>query len=184
MSKHEFQQFLDNTPNPQSEKDFKDTQLKEWRDYLDSLYKSIVDEWMKDFIKKSEVTYRFREITIFEEFSGEYPSRELWLNIKNQTVQFIPIGTMLIGAKGRVDIQGKNGKTSFILVDRKLTGPNIQVNVFTSDKEREDFEKKQKSLKPEPILWTWKILNNKNGIRYIDLNEETFFDVLMSLING
>ncbi|GHU20758.1 hypothetical protein FACS1894163_13790 [Spirochaetia bacterium] len=71
-----------------------------------------------------------------------------------------------------------------VLVDKKLAGPNIQVKIFTSDKERKEYEETKKSAPLSKIEWEWKVVINKNQMQYVSLDEENFFDIVMELING
>ena len=181
MSKKEFEEYIQ-TQSLEISLD-KDKELTEWRKYLADLY-GLIKGWMSDFVSKKLVKLIKKQIKIYEEFSGEYNIDALELSFNGKTIFFEPIGTMLIGAKGRVDIKGKNGKVTLVLVDKNSDGPNVKVNIFTSEKERKEHEKKEKDKKQEKIIWEWKILLNNDQTRYMNLDENNFFDILMGLTNG
>jgi hypothetical protein len=184
MGKRAFDEYIDTIQKTTSDEDFYKKELDEWKQYLGILYNKITHDWLKDYITKDIVRVTFKDKRIYEEFSGEYEVPALYLSFSGKTISFDPIGTMLIGGKGRVDVSGKNGKVSFILVDKNLTGPNIQVKIFTSDKERKEYEKMKKAVQLAEIEWEWKVLLNKNQMYYVELDEETFFDIILGLIDG
>jgi len=181
MGKKEFEEYI-KTQSDEISFD-KDKELAEWRKYLAGLY-DLIEGWMSDYISKKLVKLIKKQIKIYEEFSGEYDIDALELSFNGKTISFEPIATMLVGAKGRVDMIGKNGKVALVLVDKNLDAPNIKVNIFTSEKERKEYEKNEKEKKNEKIIWEWKILFNNDHIRYIKLEENNFFDILMGLTNG
>ena|ERR1700677_17424 len=80
-------------------------QLDEWLSYLDALYKQIA-AYLQDYIKRGTAQIEYRDIPLNEEFIGPYTARQMILKIGPATVTFTPIGTIIIGTKGRVDVQG------------------------------------------------------------------------------
>jgi hypothetical protein len=182
MGKKEFDEYIQyKTVKPDDS--FKERELREWFQYITVLY-GYIKKWLSDYIQKNDIKVEVRKKKLYEEFSGEYEADSLELTLKNSKIIFEPVGTMLIGAKGRVDIKSVNGTVSLILVDKKLDSPSIQVHIFTSKKEEEDYESKKKNTVPQKIEWVWKVLVNNDQMRYVTLNEENFFDILMELIHG
>jgi len=182
MGKKEFDEFIKTQSTYETDLN-KETELNEWRNYLDQLYTNI-DSWLLDYKEKGVVKITQRGKTIYEEFSGEYDVNEMIISLYGKTIVFEPIGTMFIGAKGRVDVHGKNGTVSLCLVNQDRVEPNISVKVFTSDKERILFENHVKSNQSKPVIWEWKIQLVDEKIRYIKLDEDNFFDILLELTNG
>lgn len=186
MKKKEFESYLESTLEKEvANSDFVKKELSDWHDYLDMLYKNILKSWIGEYIEKGLIKFKKNKKNIYEEFSGTYEVESLELNINGKFVIFEPIGTMLVGSKGRVDVVGKNGTVSLILVDKDSNGPNIEIKLFTSKKELIEDEAKEKFSPKKNIEWAWKIfLNNNNRIEYIDLNESNFLDIITGLTNG
>jgi hypothetical protein len=182
MGRQEFEKYLRTKPDEQK-KFSKEKALEEWRHYLEVLYGTI-EKWVEDYVSNGIVQInKDKTVKLYEEFSGEYDVKAIDLCFHGKTILFEPVGTMLVGAKGRIDVKGKNGQVTFILVDKNLNGPNIHVNIFTSEKERKEYDEKKKNEKPKIIEWVWKILLNKGSMTYVKLDEDNFFDVLMELTN-
>jgi len=62
--------------------------------------------------------------------------------------------------------------------------PEFRSFISTNEKEKKENEAKMKALASKKIDWTWKIASKPLGIKYSELNQETFFECLMIVING
>jgi hypothetical protein len=102
-----------------------------------------------------------------EEYLGNYETKKRHLKIASQEVVFIPIGTRLFGSKGRIDMEGSAGKVKFLLTDKNSTIPSAKIQICE-----------------ENVDWVWKIATPPPTIQLLELNEESFFDALMEVING
>jgi len=182
MGRKEFDEFVTKSNGELQIAFDKDKELKEWKDSLKSLF-SKMEGWIKCYVDKGLIKVSKKKYLLYEEFYGEYEVDAIVLTFKEKVVYFEPIGTMLIGAKGRVDVKSEYGIRSLILVDKDSGGPNIKINVFTSERERKEHEEKEKVKPKKEISWDWKILDNKDRIKYIKLNEDNFFDIIMEVMN-
>jgi len=150
-------------------------ELEEWLDWLSRLYQTVEGQLAK-YIESGEIKLSYREITLNEEYIGSYAARQMILRIGRSEITLTPAGTMFLGIKGRVDVEGPAGRAHLMLVDRKAEGlPVIRI-----------VEGVQSSVEPAaPIEWAWKIQENNLGIRrYIELTPESLFNVLVEVANG
>lgn len=157
-------------------------QLQEWYDYLDLLYKKIAG-FMKQYINTNTASISYSDITLTEDFSGSYSIRRMLLKIGRSTITFTPIGTMLIGSKGRVDVQGPHGGARLILINKKASHPRQLISVRVS-----------RPGDPPPALptvedvknieWEWKIITPPPEMGFIELTEEAFFDMVLTVANA
>lgn len=154
---------------------------QEWISAVDNLYDSIT-KWLAPFTSgtDSQIKISLEEKIAKEEEYGSYVIKKMSIVIKGQQVVLDPIGTMLIGAKGRVDMEGSYGKIRFLLVDKTLKEPRITVRIIDS------LHKALEEQKPKeaPIEWGWKIATPPPRVQYIPLNEETFSESLLSVITN
>ena len=152
---------------------------EEWLSYLKSLYDKI-DFFLTDYINSGEIRRDYREIELNEEKIGSYTARQMIVKIGRREIMLTPVGTLLIGSKGRVDVVGPAGRTRLILVDSEASTPRIKVSVNIGGKPQPPV--------PEPprkkIQWAWKIVTSPPTIRYIELTQESFFRALMEVANG
>lgn len=151
----------------------------DWLQYLADFYNK-VEKFLGEYRESGDVAFNYDEKDIREELIGQYRVRSLRIRIKDKDVVLDPVGTNLIGAKGRVDMIGDAGTVKFVLVDRRLNGPGLSVAIKTQGKPREVEEEKE----AEGIEWAWKIATPPPRIKYIEVNAESFFDALMEVINA
>jgi hypothetical protein len=102
------------------------------------------------------------------------------VQIGRQQITMTPVGTLLVGAKGRVDVVGPAGRARFVLVNSEASGPVIKVTVSIGGKP----ESPGPEITPEEIKWAWKIATSAPTIRYIEFNRESLFQALMEVVNG
>lgn len=182
MGKDEFEQLLkDRTERRRTETEIDwDDQKLQWLQYLDEFYATIL-EFLASYIENGSVEMMERDIPLTEENLGTYNARELSFNIQGERVVFEPIGTLLIGAKGRIDMRSDKGVVRFILVGQHSDRPHIEVRVTIDGKEERPTPKRQRQ---ETVKWVWKIATSPPKISYLELNEDSFFSSLMEILNG
>lgn len=110
-----------------------------------------MNEWIGNN-DKIKITYQ--PIRLSEENIGTYETRKMMITALNQTVSLEPMGTLIIGAHGRIDLKGRKGSVGFILRKNSSTPDELE----------------------------WKIIQKPSKNGYIDLNADTFSDALMSLL--
>jgi hypothetical protein len=154
-------------------------ELKDWLRYLSELYGRI-EGLLQDYIKSGAIAVSYREIPMNEENIGSYTARQMILKIGPQEITLKPIGTLLIGTLGRVDVVGSSGRTRFLLVNKDASRPNIRITAGVRGQQIAPRPEEP----PRPITWTWKIATSPPGIEYIELTQESLFRALMEVANG
>ncbi len=152
-------------------------QLEEWRAHLSKLYQR-VQQLLRQYAERGVVQISFRKVELNEEFSGPYDIDVMDLRIAGALIVFQPIGTMLIGAKGRVDVKGPKGVMRLVLIRADVTQPSqlIRVRVMIAGEPQQDEQVPESSAD-----WVWKISPPPPVTRYIELNEDSFFDLLLNV---
>ena len=122
MARSDFDRFVQRKKDEESISTAFDPkqQLEEWRQYLDALYADVT-KFLKPYIDGGTARIEFRSIDLNEEFSGLYKVQQLLIHFGNSTITFRPIGTMLIGSKGRVDVHGPRGIVRLVLINKRIT---------------------------------------------------------------
>lgn len=157
-------------------------QLSEWLDYLNALYR-LVEGHLQSYLESGAAKITRRDIQLNEEFIGTYTASELILTIGRSTITFTPIGTLLIGTKGRVDVQGPLGTARLTLVDKKVTNARdlIRVTVVRAG-DPPSAPPIEQAIKQ--IEWTWKISTPPPEMKFIDLTQDAFFNMILAMANG
>ncbi len=179
MTNQSFDDFV-NQRSKASEKSEIDwtAKLEAWKRDL-SIFHEKVESFLKSYIESGKLTLTKRSIDLREEYIGSYEVDALDIILGDTKITLTPIGTNLIGAKGRVDMKGPRGTVKFVLVPKDSSGPKISIQVRIQG---EDAPTKEEI---KPITdWEWKISTPPPRINYIELEEESFQTALMEVANG
>jgi hypothetical protein len=156
-------------------------QLQEWLTYLEKLYADI-QTYLTEYLKKGAITVTFANMEMSEESIGTYTARGMTLHIGRETIQFLPVGTMLIGTKGRVDVVGRAGTTRLALINRTTTSARRMIKVTI--RSAENPIQQEAEIAPEPIDWVWKIVTRPPSLAFTELNKESFLQMILEVSNA
>jgi len=153
----------------------------EWLRRLDELYGQI-RAFLNDYVKAGEIQLQLSPITLSEENIGSYTAPELTLKIGRKQVKFRPIGTLMIGTRGRVDVIGPGiTEARLVLINKKFTRASDMIRLSI------DFAGKLPTPPrndPSKIDQAWKIVTRLPERRFIELTQETLFKMIMEVANG
>ncbi|ELI8161202.1 TPA: hypothetical protein ACVEY8_004042 [Yersinia enterocolitica] len=170
----------ENSFNPQE-------QINEYIILTNNLYKAI-RESIKELVDDDLVSLRMEKISIYEEGLGDYNIESLYISFANEKVQLKPVGTMLIGSKGRVDMIGPKGIERFTLIRKGIKSPSQLIKVTVSVVGGGNLSTSpEKKLTPKSTIddWEWKILPNEiNWSKFEEVTNESIIQALMRVING
>ena len=127
MGKQDFDRYLQSTQVAEAgQEDRIDWQAEKsfWLAKLDELYTNIA-AWLQEYIDQEKVRLEFKPIELNEDEIGRYAAREAIISMAHKVVSLTPIGTALVGAKGRVDLAGPAGVVRLVLADKRLAGPAV-----------------------------------------------------------
>lgn len=155
-----------------------DDELRIWREKLEELYK-LMRETLSESIEAGSVVVSMHDMRLHEEQLGSYKVPAAKITIGRNVVTLTPIGTFLIGARGRLDMKGPFGLVRFVIVPPDSTG--IRVHVYV-DGEGAGLGKTEAVAPPE--TWVWKIATPPPRVSYKELSSETFQSALMEVLGG
>ena len=157
-----------------------DSERKEWLHNLDKLYKK-VESLLRKYVSSGQIQLEYKPVELNEENIGSYAAKQMVLRIGRQSVVLEPIGTLIIGSKGRVDIIGPAGKAQMLLVDSKASGPASLIHVTFGVGGKPPAPPAESSRK---IKWEWKIVTRPPERRFIEITQQTLFQLIMEVANG
>ena len=151
---------------------------KEWLSHIEALYKH-VETILEEYVSRGDIEVSYEPLEINEEFLGSYKTRRMTLKIGSQVVQLVPVGAVIIGARGRVDLVGSRGREKLVLVGKTRQKPTIRITV------RDEGGRHQEPAEspPETELG-WKFSTPPPSINYIELTSETLMDAIMGVANA
>lgn len=110
---------------------------------------------------------------------GAYEVDEMWIAIGEAEVRLSPVGAVVIGGRGRVDLIGPFGDVRMLLVEPGAVEPGARFNI------RRKGVRRAPSPPEVPVAeCVWKFITDPPSVRFIDLNEETFFEAVLAVANG
>lgn len=145
---------------------------------VNELYSLIDNDWLRVYLENNEIKTSYRDIQIREELLGLYTIREKIIEIGKHIFILRPIGTILIGTPGRVDLLYQSKQIMFILVGKNTKNVRTQIKVRIGD----EVEKNEKVKEHDCLVW--KYTQRGGMMTYHDLSAESFQKILMILING
>lgn len=149
-----------------------------FRNRVNELYALIDDDWLKAYIENDEIKTSYRDIQITEELLGSYPVREKIIEIGRHIFILRPIGTILIGTPGRVDLLYQSRKVMFVLVGENVKSPRMQITIKING----EIEGRGKEKDPGRLVWKY---TQRDGVMtYHDLSADSFQKLLMNLTDG
>src|ERR1039458_4083230 len=136
----------------------------EWLRHLDRLY-SMVESFLAKYVRSGQIRYEYRPVELNEENIGSYSAKQMVLRIGRQEVDLVPIGTLLIGSKGRVDVRGPAGRAQLLLVNSKVSDPRSLIHVTVGGGKLPSVPRKP----TKEIEWEWKIVTRPPERRFIEI---------------
>ena len=153
----------------------------EWLAYLDELF-TMVDEFLKTYVAQGQVSIAYNQVELNEEFIGPYAAKAMTIRIGSKVIQLEPIGTNLIGTKGRVDVSGPLGNARLLLLRKAAKSASDLIHISVSFNGQ--LPASPPSRPPAKPDWTWKIVLRPPTQRFVDLEKEAFLNLLLEVSNG
>jgi hypothetical protein len=153
-----------------------------WLEKLEQLY-SLVRQSLSKYLGDGSIRLEFSDITLQEEQLGSYTVKEAHVAMGRQVVKLTPLGTFLLGARGRVDMTGPRGIARFVVVPPGARAPQVIITAAVLGATAPPAPPiKSKTAAPE--TWVWKIATQPPRVTYVELTEESFREALMKVVNG
>ena len=152
-----------------------------WLRYLEQLFAN-VDSFLQPYQETRQIAIMYRPINLNEEYIGLYSARQMLITIGNKVITLVPIGTLLLGAKGRVDVVGPFARGQLLLIDSgvKALSQLIRVSVSVGGEPSGPATASRRT----DIEWSWKIVSRPPERKITELNKENFLNLLMAVSNG
>ena len=147
-----------------------------FKKHVNEFYNLVCNDWLKDNIQKGLIETKHRQIQIYEESLGNYEIDSLDIHIGNVVINFRPIGTILIGTRGRIDMNYRSRSRMFVLTGENIKSPSAHIVISVNGEK----PRKQKDSGRE----VWKFVDRRGMMSYVSLNAEVFQEIIMGLING
>lgn len=184
MGKQQFDEFINEQMSLQDEYASIDWNAKRdtWLEHVGQLYIA-VEEILKDYVKSKKVKLnKDKNKDIFEDFIGKYSVKLLEIDVFERKAILEPIGMNIIGASGRVDLVGESGRVKFVLVDKHASAPQMRIDIRINGESDVIPTGNENDVSGNDLVW--KISTAPPTIKYLEINQDNFFDALMEVVGG
>lgn len=175
MNPSKFQAFLAEQKQQKQESEQVDWQATKqaWLNQANGFVESI-KEFLAEF--QSDINFEVERVSLTEEYLGSYQVPKLIVRLPKETIEFVPVGTLLIGAHGRYDMKGQAGTVKWVLVPETAEKPTISIRMAD--------EPEPPKTKSNPTELAWKIATPPPHIRYIPFTQESLLEAIMEVSHG
>ena len=112
--------------------------LADWLRELDALY-GAMEGYLRSYTESGQIRIERRPVQLAEEYLGMYDAEALAMSIGNDEVIAQPVGTLLIGSCGRVDLSGPRKTLRMVLLEKG--GPTMKVTISGARASTETFSR-------------------------------------------
>jgi hypothetical protein len=176
MGRLEFEEFLKTLESERKEAKIDwENKKRQFLQAVDELF-HFIEECLEPY--RNRISIFYEDIEIIEEKIGRYKSRRMVIDIGGRKATLTPVGTIIIAASGRVDLEGETGIVKIVRVPKSASRPRIFFKLSETKLSSEGVLSGQEVQERD----VWKIATPPPGIRYIDLDCDLFLDVLMKVM--
>lgn len=181
MSMNKLDNFISKQKENSSSQIDPEQELNIWKKAVSSLYKE-VRGFLSVYIDSGDVEIKPGTTTLFEEYLGEYEIETATVEIVRKQVYLKPIGTIIFGARGRVDMIGPQGVKTLVFTENADTKPKAtkKVTIDGEDNARQNTVSSNNSTLED---YVWVIVVRTPKPTYIELNRESFIDAMLSVVD-
>jgi len=143
-----------------------------------------VEKFLGEFTESNDIQIKKRKKKIQEEFIGQYEVPVLRIQLFGKQAALIPVGTLIIGTPGRVDLVGPIETKRIILTDKDKDRPQPPVGYSCLWLEEDQKLAEIKAQESQEREFVWKIITDPPDIHYIELNKDSFLSSLQEVLDA
>jgi hypothetical protein len=143
---------------------------EQWLYQLDNLYARI-SGFLKPYVDGGQISISDSDIELNEEHIGIYTAKQKTIVIGTKSITLEPLGTIVGGSRGRVDVVGPLMRAQLSLLEG---APESMLIASTNARPQSGIKRLTDGR------WNWKIILRDT----LDLNRDNFLKVLLEVANG
>jgi hypothetical protein len=166
MNRPDFRSYIGSQP---AKSEDAESRKQKWLAALGTLLTQ-VEAWLREY-EDIGVTCTRVNRWLAEEGLGHYQATAMRITFGGREVWLEPIGTYIVGACGRVDLNGSADSQQFLFVPQEADRPRVAFVPIAGDR-------------PGTHLWdqfVWKLATKPPKVRYEALSQEVFEKALIKV---
>ena len=140
---------------------------------VSGFFDTMETEWFSDCVEKGLMTIERERISICEDALGQYNTEKCRLKMGEEEIEFKPIGTILRGTDGRIDMLYKRNEVMFVHVGEKFNRASDVMAVLKKLMPNKDLGQK-----------VWKYTPKDARAHYMTANSQTVKSLIMDLVKA
>lgn len=141
-------------------------------------FETLEKDWFKEAIEEGLMEIEKSEILITEEALGQYKTEKRRLKFGREVVDFVPIGTIMLGTDARIDMDYKHKKVMFVHIGENVKSASDLIVI------RVNGESVKKTKPVEPVKKVWKLTYANARTIYTEATAQSVQQLIMDLVNA
>jgi hypothetical protein len=185
MSKLSFKEFVEQEREVETRKRSIDWEERKkfFLGRLEVLFQD-VERFLHDFIESNDVQIIRKNKGIKEEYIGKYEVPVMRIKLYGKHATLIPVGTLMIGTPGRVDLVGTLESKRIILTGKDEYRPQPPVAFSCSWLDEDNKLDEIGTIDSRGPELVWKFITEPTKNRYIDLDKDSFLSLLQEVLDA
>lgn len=130
-------------------------------------------DWFGDSVAKGLMTIEREQISICEDVLGLYNTEKCRLIMGSEKIEFVPIGTVLLGTDGRIDMKYGRNEVMFVHVGEKVKRASDLMAVIKKIMPNKDLGQK-----------VWKYTPKVTRSHYMTADSQSVKSLIMDLVKA
>lgn len=130
-------------------------------------------DWFGDCVAQGLMTIEREKISISEDALGLYNTEKCKLTMGSEKIEFVPIGTILLGTDGRIDLKYRRNEVMFVHVGEKVKRASDLMAVLKKIMPNKDLGQK-----------VWKYTPKVTRSHYVTADSQSVRSLIMDLVSA
>jgi len=143
-----------------------------------------VEVFLRQFTESNDIQIKKGKKRIEEDYIGKYEVPVLRIQLYEKYATLVPVGTLMIGTPGCVDLVGEIETIRFALADKNEDHPQPPTSFSLIWLEEDDKNEEIRTQDCRKCDYVWKIMTAPPYIRYLELNEDSFLSALQEVLDA
>ena len=141
-------------------------------------FETLEGDWFKEAVDQGLMVIENSELLITEEALGQYKTEKRRLKFGGEVIDFVPIGTIMLGTDARIDMDYKQNKVMFVHVGENVRSASDLIEI------RVNGEIVKKAKTTGPVKKVWKLTYANARTIYTEATAQSVQQLIMDLVNA
>ncbi len=146
-----------------------------YKSIVNTLYAQIKNEWLKDFADEDLIRFVDGNVSLEESGLGGYTMETLTIRTPIDEVVFVPIGTLLIGTDGGMEVRCNNQCVNLVHIENNIENKGQLV--------AQQIGKVKMSTKESTLVWKIMHEDENHLLNFTTLDQNSMQKLLINLLS-